>query len=308
MTRVVYPSARLSANGARALLDTVDEGFRVCDLPSGRVRWELGPDAHVTLSASGTAVAWVAENGTFTILTDAGEARAALPVGRERVRAIAISDGGDRGAVLVAGDEDGGTGALVLFPGASGEDGIEETDLPVYDSGFVLANEDCSLLAVGSSSSVGEDRHSGLFVRNGHGLRPLWAEESAPLSHGTTALYGEWFFAANADGLAGWRRTGERMTIPGSMRERVIFSPDGSHLLAYRAEEVINVTSARMLFRLIDLRSLSEIRRVRHLIADRRGAQFALDGDLELFEVRVTRAAEIAVTTLAWSESAALPT
>ena len=89
------------------------------------------------------------------------------------------------------------------------------------------------------------------------------------------------------------------------MRERTIFAPDGGHLLAYRAEEVIEITSARMLFRLIDLATLDEVRRANHLIADRQGAQFALDAGLRLVEVRVTRAGELAARRLEWDSTSA---
>jgi len=80
----------------------------------------------------------------------------------------------------------------------------------------------------------------------------------------------------------------------------MIFSRDGRHLLVYRVEEVIEVTSARILFRLIDLASLDEGRRTSHVVADRQGAQFALDADLDLVEVRVTRVGELKVETLDW--------
>ncbi|MGH2532459.1 MAG: hypothetical protein ACRDJW_09145 [Thermomicrobiales bacterium] len=308
MTRVVYPSARLSANGATALVDTVDDGWRVRDLPSGRVRWDLAQEAdlaHVALSASGNAVAWVEERGQVTILTGAGRIRGDLPAPRERIRAIAISDNGDHVAVLRAAGEDGTNGELLLIRREARDEAIAGTELPVYDSGFILANDDCSLLAVRSSSTIDEQQHSEAFVRDEGLLRPLWTKGTAPVSHGALALYGEWLFAATADGLAGWRRTGVQLTVPGSMRERMIFSPDGSHLLASVAEEVIDVTSARMRFRLIDLASLTETRFTSHLIEGRRGAQFVLDTALDLFEVRVTKAGEVAVKMLGWSDGAA---
>ncbi|MGH2561694.1 MAG: hypothetical protein ACRDJH_21725 [Thermomicrobiales bacterium] len=305
MTRVVYPTARLSANGAAALLDTVDHGLRVCDLPSSAVRWDLGEDQDITLpslSASGNAVAWVAESGQVTILTDAGQTHLDLPAPRDCVRAVAVSDTGDRVAVLIAADaEDGTDGSLLVM----GNGDVAKTEIPVHDNGFILANDDCSLLAVRSSSTIDEQRYSGAFVRNGDAFRPLWKEETVSQPHGVLALYGDWFVAATADGVAGWRRTGEQTTISGTMRERLIFAPDGSHLLAYRASEVIEVTSARMLFRLIELISHTEVRRTSHLIEDRGGAQFVVDGELDLFEVRATRAGELAVKELGWRDGTA---
>jgi hypothetical protein len=307
MPRVVHPSARLSANGASALVDTGDRGFRVCDLPSGRVRWTLGEGddpIHPALSASGNALAWIPGDGAVTVLTATGRRTAELAVPPERIRAVAVDDAGLLLSLLVAagGEQptEGGTGGFVVLPFPPGNRVLAEVELPVGDDGSVLTNDDFSMFVVGSSSRIGEERFRGAFVRAGGGLRPLWPGSTAPVAQGALALYGDWLFVATADGLAGWRRTGERVTLPGSLRERMIFSPDGSHLLAYRVEEVIEVTSERTLFRLIDLTSLREVRRASHLVENRRGVQFVLDAGLGLFEVRATRAGELAVKQLAW--------
>jgi hypothetical protein len=310
MTQVVYPSARLAANGAVALLDTVDRGLRVCELPSGRTRWDLADEGDLSfacLSASGNAVTWAAEDGRIAIRTDAGRTGAELPIAGNRIRAIAICDAGNRVAILAAAGADDRQvteGAeLVVFPIPAHDEVQAAVEFPVFDSGFLLSNDDCSLLAATSSYTVGGERSSGAFVRDGGVLRPLWPASTAPVAHGALALYGDWLFAATADGLAGWRRTGERVTLPGTMRERMIFSPDGSHLLAYRVEEVADVTSARTRFRLVDLGSLAEVRQTDHLIEGRQGAQFVLDAGLDLIEVRVTRAGELAITALGWERA-----
>jgi hypothetical protein len=219
------------------------------------------------------------------------------------VRAVAPSDDGDLVACLIAGGAegggDGGQSRLLITASVTGE-AVAAVGLPVHDSGFVLANDDCSLILAGSSERLGDRRVVRAFVREDDELRPLWTEGTAPGAYGALALYGDWVFAATAEGIVGWRRDGERVSLPGSMRERMIFSRDGRHLLVSRVEEVIEVTSARTLFRLIDLSSLDEARRVSHVVKDRGGAQFALDTDLDLLEVRVTRGGELVVERIDW--------
>jgi hypothetical protein len=83
----------------------------------------------------------------------------------------------------------------------------------------------------------------------------------------------------------------------------LIFSRDGRYLLAFRVEEVVEVTSARTLVRLIDRESLKEVRRATHLIADRHDAHFALDADFGLFEVRATKSGDLAAKKLDWHSS-----
>lgn len=296
MVITISPRLLLSANGASALVDTAGHGFRVLDLPGGRPRWDLGDVddlAFGALSASGNALAWVGEDGDLMVQTDVGRTSGRLLVSRDRVRAIVISDAGDRIAVLIAGERS----RLIVARSAERETGVA-VEVPVYDAGFILSNDDCSLLAVGSSETIGERRFADAYVREGDGLRSLWTGREAPEAHGALALYGEWLFAATAHEIAGWGRNGDRVSLPGSMRERMIFSRDGRHLLVYRVEEVIEVTSARILFRLIALPSLDEVRRASHVVKDRQGAQFVLDADLELVEVRVTRAGELAIERL----------
>jgi hypothetical protein len=299
MAVTVVPHVVLSANGASAFVDTAGRVARVFELPGGSVRWALGDVDELdfgSLSASGNALAWVGENDELMVKTDRGKTAGRLPSSRDRLRAVAPSDTGDRAACLVAG---GGESRLVIA--ASGtSDAISTVEIPVFDSGFILVNDDCSLLVVGTSEHVGERHFTGAFVRDGNELRALWTERTAPSAHGAIALYGEWVFAATDGEITGWRRNGERVSLPGSMRERMIFSRDGRHLLVYRVDEVIEVTSARTLFRLIALPSLDEVRRTNHVIEDRQGAQFVLGDDLDVHEVRVTRAGELDVERLGW--------
>jgi hypothetical protein len=42
------------------------------------------------------------------------------------------------------------------------------------------------------------------------------------------------------------------------------------------------------------------VRRVSHVVKDRGGAQFALDAELDLLEVRVTRGGELVVERIDW--------
>ncbi|HKG25865.1 MAG TPA: hypothetical protein VKB09_09470, partial [Thermomicrobiales bacterium] len=237
MAVTVTPRLTLSANGASALVDTAGRGFRVYEVPDGRMRWDLGDGEDLslaTLSASGNALAWVGEAGDLTVLSGAGRVAGRLPASRDRVRAVAPSDDGDLVACLIAGgvedDGDVGESRLVIAPSANGG-AVAAVGLPVYETGFVLANDDCSLILAGSSEHLGERRVVRAFVREDDELRSLWAEGTALGAYGALAVYGDWVFAATAEGIVGWRRNGERVSLPGSMRERMVFSRDGRHLM-----------------------------------------------------------------------------
>jgi hypothetical protein len=287
VTRVLYPSLRLSANGAAALLDTVERGFHLYDLPAGHLRWDLGETgdlAHLSLSASGDALAWVSDDGQLATMTRDGTTIRALPVPADQIVAIAVSDSGQQTPLLLS------SGKLLI--------GNAEANVPALDSGAILVNGDCSLLAVRSANRVTGDESLNAFVSHGGTLRPLWPNASAPAATGAIALYGDWLFAATADGLTGWPPIGKQITLPGTLRDRMIFSPDGRHLLTYHAEEIIHVTGAQMRFRVFDLSSQQEIQHADHQIDDRQGAQFILAPDLNLFEVRALRQGELSIRQL----------
>jgi hypothetical protein len=287
VTRVLYPSLRLSANGAAVLLDTVERGFHLYDLPSGQLRWDLsekGDLAHLALSSSGDALAWVTDDGHLAIMTRDGTTTTALPVPADQVVAIAVSDNGRQIPLLLS------SGKLLV--------GNAETNVPALDSGAILANGDCSLLAVRSANRVTGDEALNAFVSHGSALRSLWPDAAAPAGTGAIALYGDWLFAATADGLTGWPPIGKQITLPGTLRDRMIFSPDGGHLLTIHAEEIIHVTGARMRFRTFDLSSQQEVQQADHEIDDRQGAQFVLDADFNLYEVRALRTGDLAIRQL----------
>ncbi|HET8522154.1 MAG TPA: hypothetical protein VFL82_02910 [Thermomicrobiales bacterium] len=287
MTRVLYPSLRLSANGAAALLDTAERGYHLYDLPAGNLRWDLSEEgdlAHLTLSASGDAVAWVNDDGQMVTMTGAGKTTSKLPVPAEQLVAIAVSDSGKRTPLLLS------SGKLLL-------DGAE-ADLPTLDRGAILANGDCTLLAVRSANTITGADALNAFVSRGDALHPLWPDTASPTETGAIAVDGNWLIAAMAEGLRGWPLLGKAITLPGTLRDRMIFSPDGRHLLAYHAEEIIHVTGAQMRFRVFDLASEKEVRTADHQIDDRQGAQFVLDAERTLFEVRALRTGELAIQQL----------
>jgi hypothetical protein len=287
MTRVLYPSLRLSANGAAALLDTVERGFHLYDLPAGHLRWDLGEMGdltHLALSASGDALAWITDDGQVATMTRDGTATKALPVPADQIVAIAVSDNGEQIPLLLS------SGKLLV--------GNAEADVPALHSGAILANGDSSLLAVRSANRVTGDEALNAFVSHGGSLRSLWPDAAAPAGSGAIAVYGNWLFAATADGLTGWPPIGKQITLPGTLRDRMIFSPDGRHLLTTHAEEIIHVTSAQMRFRTFDLASQDEVQQADHPIDDRQGAQFILDPDLNLYEVRASRTGDLAITRL----------
>jgi hypothetical protein len=113
-------------------------------------------------------------------------------------------------------------------------------------------------------------------------------------------LYQDWVWAVQDEGPLGWLGANEPVQLPGNLRDRLRFSPTGSHLLVYRVEKNVDVTTAEVLFRLFDLNSLTEIKRVSHVIENSHTAIFGLSNELELFEVRATREATLEFKELGW--------
>ncbi|NJN20884.1 MAG: hypothetical protein HC812_06420 [Leptolyngbya sp. RL_3_1] len=124
MTRVIYPSLCLSANGAMALLKQ-GQRFQVYALPTLDVRLDAPPKGEsagqfdrVILSAAGTAVAAQTPDNTLVLLSAAHQPHYQLPIDPALIRALAIADAGDQLATLAidpSADTDQPNGVLAVW-------------------------------------------------------------------------------------------------------------------------------------------------------------------------------------------------
>jgi hypothetical protein len=311
MTTIINPSLELTANGAVALLDTVNQGFKVYELPALTLQTEQDSYENVfgvILSSSGTAVAVRTMTDELEVITSSKRQSYQLPWQREQIRALAVADAGNQVALLVvattAAVGASSNGRLEIWSLPPADEPLASVPLPLYDYAALTANDDLSTLTVYTATNLGNNQFSGVYIftsADGQ-LTPLWTESGAELTHIHVTPYADWVWAVQADGLTGWHGSDPPVTLPGTLREQLIFSPTGNHLLVYQVMEVTDMTTASILFRLFDLSSQQEIKRTTEVVEQYNMAHFALSEDLALFAVRVTAAGHITLSELAWAD------
>lgn len=311
MVKVIYPSLRLAANGSVALLENVNQGFKVYSLPNLDLRFSqesVENVVNVVLSSSGTSVGVHTTADELLVVTASQRHSYKLPISRDRIRGLTLSDAGDKVAILSINEAENSAsnpkdnGALEIWSLPPGERPLASIQLPLFDSAVVSANGAFSIFAVRSTTSVGNNQFMGVYksVGTDGNLSPLWTEPESSPTRSAVALYNDWVWAVQKDAIAGWHNDAPPVTLPGTLREHLIFSPTGSHLLAYRGEESMGVTSTKMLFRLFELSSLKQVKQVTHVIEDDANAHFVLSDSLALLELRATREGEIKRQELSW--------
>lgn len=299
---VKYPSLYLSANSATVLLDKVKGGFQIYTLPDLTPRWSADSYENIVdviLSPSGNQAAlWTTADNALELLGREPEQSYALPYRRARIQGLTLADSGDRMVLLAAPDTGQAQSRLEIWSLPPGDKPVAAIELPVANSGRVLANGEFSRFAV----RFGNDKFTAVYdwAKQDEPLTLLWQETDPNHSPTDLALYHDWVWAVQDEGPLGWFGTDEPVQLPGNLRDRLRFSPTGSHLLVYRVEKSIDVTTAEVLFRLFDLNSLHQTKQVSHVINNHNNAVFGLSADLELFELRATRAATLEFRELGW--------
>jgi hypothetical protein len=295
----IYPSLRVSANGAVALVDAVAQGYKVVSIPDLAVQFEGTYQNVVDLALSGFGAALGIRMTTDEVIVvrDGQQQRHALPRGRDRIRGFAVSDASDRLALALGGETYGEAGTLEVWSLPAGEAPLAAAALPAIGRGFVASNPSFSRISLVATTTGGELDFRAVYAMAGGSsgaLKPIWIEQGAPLQGTAVSLSDEWSWIARGDGLAGWRGDEtEPMSLPGTAFERLIYSPTGSHLLAARVERLAGPTSAEVLFRLLDLSTLTEVARATHVIENDAGAHPVVAPDLSLLILRATRSAEV---------------
>lgn len=310
MVIVRHPTLTISANSATVLLDTVQAGFQVYDaLPELKPR--LGQDsyeniAQVILSSSGTAVGLWTTNNELTVLTAGSSQTYPLPHPPAQIRALALADAGDKVAILLAFAASTlkapaeRNGALEIWTLPVQAKPLATLEIPVLDRVQLAANGSLSKFFVHSTASTGSPQVTGIYAGQGEEIVSLWSTTDPGQEPTDAALYGEWVWLTQADTLEGWRDITSPVQLSGTLRDRLQFSPDGNHLLAYRVEKNVSIISAEILFRLFDLNSLTEIRQITHTVEQPTEAHFVLSPELELLELRATQEAQVSIKELSW--------
>jgi hypothetical protein len=296
----IYPSLRVSANGAAVLLDAVGKGFSVVSIPDLAVRFAgTYEDAvDLTLSGFGESLGIRTLSDELVVVRGGDQQSHPLPRAGDRIRGFAVSDAGDRLALALGGEIYGEPGSLEVWSLPAGAAPLAAATLPAIDRAVVSGSPGFSRISLAASTSDGAEFRAVYTVPDGDGgeLTPLWPNGNAAAPGGAVALSDEWTWIARADGLAGLRDGEERpVTLPGTAFERLLYSPTGSHLLASRVERVVGVTDAAILFRLFDLATLTETARATHVIEHDGEAHPVVSPDWSLLILRATRAGEVAV-------------
>ncbi len=311
MVKVIYPSLRLAANGSVALLDTNNQGFKVYTVPELDLRFSQDSNENVVdvvLSSSGTSVGVQTALDELLLVTSSQRHSYKLPRSRDRIRTLAISDAGDKLAILAVHDlphseiNPKDNGVLEIWSLPPEDKPKASIKLPLFDSAVLSANGAFSTFAVHSTTNIGNNQFMAVYksVERDGGLSPLWIEQEPSLNRSAVALYNDWVWTVQADAIIGWQKEAPPVTLPGTLREHLVFSPTGSHLLAYRGEEGDDITSTKILFRLFELSSLEKIKQVTHVIKDEMNAHCTLSKSLSLLELRATRDGEIKTKELGW--------
>jgi hypothetical protein len=296
----IYPSLRVSANGAVALLDAVGKGFSVVSIPDLAERFAGTYEDVVDLGLSGfgESLGILTLSDELVVVRGGTRQSYPLPRARDRIRGFAVSDAGDRLALALGGAIYGEPGSLEVWSLPAGAAPLSAVTLPAIDRAVVSGSPGFSRISLAASTSDGGELRAVYTVPDGDGgeLAPVWPGGSEPAPGGAVALSDEWTWIARADGLAGLRDGEERpVTLPGTAFERLLYSPTGSHLLASRVERVVGVTDAAILFRLFDLATLTETARATHVIEHDGEAHPVVSPDWSLLILRATRAGEVAV-------------
>ena len=299
---VKYPSLYLSANSATVLLDTVRGGFQIYALPDLTPRFREDSYENIVdviLSPSGDSVAvWTTEDNGLRLLGSEPAQSYSLPYRRPRIQGLTLADSGDKMIVLTAQESEQAGSSLEIWSLPPGDKPLAAIEVPAAHGGRVLANGGFSRFAV----RFGNDKFTAVYdwTEPAETLSLLWQETDPNHSPTDLTLYQDWVWAVQDEGPLGWLGANEPVQLPGNLRDRLRFSPTGSHLLVYRVEKNVDVTTAEVLFRLFDLNSLTEIKRVSHVIENSHNAIFGLSNELELFEVRATREATLEFKELGW--------
>lgn len=310
MVSMLFPKLYLSINGQTALLDKMNgeiEVYRLPDLTRQYLEQVESLD-ELIVSSSGSVVAWRTSGHTLTVTTPAGRQIYQLPQDRGHLMSTAISDAGDRVALLIftelqhPGDNIFANGAIEIWSLPPAGQPLASRPVPVFDYGFVAADGSFSTFSVRSARRSGAHQFGDIFryETGSNGLTSLDSQQIYTTAWLDTALYHGWAWGVQNDSLIGWNPTGQPIQLPGKVGDHLRFSPDGEHLLAYRVEKLAGDSGVDMLFRLFDLVPLAEVKRVNHVIQNASESQFILDDQLALFEVRVTLDGQLAVKALEW--------
>lgn len=304
MTTVKYPSLHFSATKAAVLVDRVGQGFQVYTLPDLGVAFERDSyqDVYqVRLSSSGSVVAWLTLEKSLEIVRGSEQTRYELPYARSQISAFAVADAGDQIALLLS---DAAGSRLEIWPLPLGGQPLLTHALPLFDMVNVIANPAFTTLAVHTFDVLGSDAFSAIYRYDAHSLTlsEQWSEVGSQATHvpSLLAVSDTWVWAVKVAGLQGWHKDDAPVTLPGTLRDRILLSSNGAHLLVYRGVEVLDMTTIKYVFRLIDCASLQELKQVHHVVEQASAAHFVLNEDLTISELRVTQEGQLQKKDLGW--------
>ncbi len=303
MVTVLHPRARLSVNGAAAIVDrTSDGGFSVIDLPSGEVRLERTSYDDVfdmLISPSAARVGLITQKGAQLEVIGPGAAKGTFAMPRQRPLAAALSDGGDRLALLVTDPATMvGRGAIELWTLPPGPSPAARVEVPVLDSGELTGDGAFDVLAYSTVATFGGGAHDGVFRRSGNGFAEVWGD-GRPRRFVTAAFAG-WIWGAAPEDLVGQRGDEAMVRLSTGARSRFRFSPHGDHLLVQRNEGLAGPHEVRMSYRLFSLASLTEVDRAALTVPYGDDAAYVVGPDLGLYKVRPDEHRRVAVQRIPW--------
>jgi hypothetical protein len=285
VTVVITPRVETAANGSAAVVTGAPHVLRAFSVPDGALRFErpVGEIDGFAISDSGRAIAIRTVAGELRVHLDGTWRIHELPAALRAARVFALADDGERIAVLAAGTP----GRLELWRLA---DGAPHAAVEIGDTerGYVQANGTLDLILAWAAAHAGDATPRVLVVATAGGLAIVRAFNSQDDAAVSTAVSGEWAWTVEREGVVGYRADGGRALLPGSLRDRIAFSPGSDHVLLYGPEEESSAGVERVLFRIHSLRTMELVRTERHDVAHFTAATYALSAELDILELRVS--------------------
>lgn len=306
---IINPSLQLPSSRNTVLLDTVNNGFQVYTLPDLQLLFSRDSYENVQnffLSGSGAIVGVLTINDELELFSQTSSTQYQLPYSISAIRSLVVSDTADKVAMLVVDIQNGqlGNGRLEIWSLPFGEQPLSTLSIPLFDFGFITTSPSFNTLALYSADNLGNQAFASVYYyeSENHTLTSVWTEsgQDVPQIPSHVVISDNWVWTVKNTGIEGLQRGETPVQLNGTLRDRLIISPNGQYLLVYRGLESINTSTVKMLFRLVDLSSQQEIRQVSHPIENASFTQFVLTDDLNLLGLQVTEEAQIELIELGW--------
>lgn len=300
----------LTDNGKAGIVKKITGVNAIYVFPEGQIIEETPNDGSMIklkLSSTARSYAFQKMNASLEVIISGTRSNFIIPKRLEALHDWAISDDGTRIACLRVLSQETpehkarNNGSLEIWSLPFGEKPDASTIVTIYGSGFIAANGDLSRLAVQSVASTGNAAYLKLYAfhQDRSEFEAIFENNESPLQFTFPKIMNTWIWVASSNGIVGWNGR-EQKVFQGYLRENLVFSPNGDHLLLYRTEPSSNSSQVKILLRLFDLRQLKEIKQKIFKSQSPFKSFFSLDEKLQLYEIQLNEMETPNITEIDW--------